>query len=219
VTDRPFARLLAHAGVVETVELRSSFGFMAFHGGNLERATDTIAVGAAEAAGASVYVVAQPEDLRWHIPSHQVSPEDSPALAAFLAHVDVAVALHGYGRHGRWTDILLGGANRDLAAHVRHHLAAGLPDFTVIDDLEQIPAELRGLHPRNPVNLPPGRGVQVELPPRVRGTTPHELPITPVIDALAAAATSYDGGDPLSSVVEPSSTGRPSTSNVPPARQ
>jgi hypothetical protein len=25
---------------------------------------------------------------------------------------------------------------------------------------------------RNPVNLPPQQGVQIELPPRVRGTTP-----------------------------------------------
>ena len=36
-------------------------------------------------------------------------------------------------------------------------------------ELEQIPVELRGLHHRNPVNLPPGKGVQIELPPRIRG--------------------------------------------------
>lgn len=218
MTERLFATLLAHPGVEETVELRSPFGFMAFHGGNLERATDTIAIAAAAAAGASVYAVAQPHDLRWHIPSHLVTPDDSPALAAFVAHVEVAVALHGYGRHGRWTDILLGGTNRDLAGHLRLHLAAALDGFHVIDDLDQIPPELRGLHPRNPVNLPAGGGVQVELPPRVRGTTPHRLPLEPVIDALAAAAAAY-GRDGRSSDVAGGSTGRPSTSKVPPARQ
>ena len=32
--------------------------------------------------------------------------------------VDVAVAVHGYGRAGRFTTLLLGGRNRALAAHV-----------------------------------------------------------------------------------------------------
>ena len=31
---------------------------------------------------------------------------------------------------------------------------------------------MRGLSPANPVNLAPNGGVQLELPPRVRGTTP-----------------------------------------------
>ena len=35
-----FAELLAHDGVEEDLELRSPFGFMAFHGGNLEEGTD-----------------------------------------------------------------------------------------------------------------------------------------------------------------------------------
>ena len=38
-----FAELLAHDGVEEDLELRSAFGFMAFHGGNLEVGTDVIA--------------------------------------------------------------------------------------------------------------------------------------------------------------------------------
>ena len=201
---RPFAELLAHPGVEEVLELRSSVGFMAFHGGNLERATDVVAVSAAALANCSVYAVVQPADLRWHIPSHRVTPDDSTALAAFLDHVDVAVALHGYGRHGRWTQVLLGGTNRRLASTVAWHLAAALPDYEVIDDLDRIPAELRGLHPLNPVNLPSDGGVQVELPPRVRGTTAHRHPLDPLIEGLAAAAVAYSSG---------------STPKVPPVRQ
>ena len=74
-----FAELLAHPGVEEVVELRGSFGFMAYHGGSLEEATDVIAQAAAEQAGASYYGVHQPADLQWHIPSTQIDPAESSA--------------------------------------------------------------------------------------------------------------------------------------------
>jgi phage replication-related protein YjqB (UPF0714/DUF867 family) len=192
-----FADLLAQPGVVEVLELRSSFGFMAFHGGSLEQITDVVAAEAAERAGGSLYTVAQPEGLRWHIPSRLVTPEASPRLAAFLAHVDVVVAVHGYGREGRWTDILLGGGNRELAATMGAAIAAALPDYTVVADLDRVPAELRGLHPDNPVNRARNGGVQLELPPRVRGLGPvwadwsgpgRPPPLEALIAALAGVA-------------------------------
>ena len=68
--------------------------------------------------------------------------------------------------------LLVGGGHRPLAEHLATHLRRRLPAYEVVTDLEAIPLELRGLHPRNPVNLARGGGVQVELPPRVRGTSP-----------------------------------------------
>jgi phage replication-related protein YjqB (UPF0714/DUF867 family) len=195
-----FSELLAEPGVEEVVELRSRVGFLAFHGGSLERMTDVIALDAAERARASVYAVLQPPGLRWHIPSAQVSPAASPSLRRFVDHVDVTVALHGYGREGWWTSLLLGGTNRALAAHIERHLAPALPDYRIVADIDAIPKELRGLHPRNPVNLPVGGGVQVELPPRVRGTTPHWRdwegpghcpPVEALVAALADAVTAW----------------------------
>jgi phage replication-related protein YjqB (UPF0714/DUF867 family) len=185
--------LLATPGVEEVCELRSTFGILAFHGGNLERGTDDIATAAAEAAGASLYVVRQPPDLRWHLPSVEFQPEQSAALASFVAHVDVAIAVHGYGRDGWWTTLLLGGRNRPLAARLATHLRAGLGGgFTIQDELEAIPRELRGVDRRNPVNLVPGTGVQLELPPRVRrgNGAPTFLPAyeAAVIEAIAATA-------------------------------
>ena len=167
-----FAELLATPGVHEESVLRSTFGFMAFHGGNLERITDDIARTAAERSGASYYGVIQDYPLREHLPSIEVNPRSSPVLAAFVAHVDIVVAIHGYGRDGLWTSLLLGGTNRELASAVARVLAPKLPGYTIIDDLETIPKELRGLHPQNPVNLPRLGGVQIELPPRIRGLTP-----------------------------------------------
>ena len=195
-----FAELLALPGVEEDLVLRSSFGFMAFHGGNLEEGTDAIAAAAAAASGASLYTVRQPDDLRWHIPSTEVVPDDSPALARFLDHVDVAVAIHGYGRQGLWTTLLVGGRNRSLATHLAGHLRDQMPTYTVVDDLAAVPAELRGIHRDNPVNRCEGGGVQLELPPRVRSRVPMwaDLPVdAPIphgqdlIQALAAAALAW----------------------------
>lgn len=190
-----FADLLAHEGVEEDLVLRSRFGFMAFHGGNLEEGTDVIAAAAAEAAGASLYAVRQPTDLRWHVPSAEVAPADSAALASFLRHVEVVVAVHGYGRAEMWTTLLLGGRHRALATHVGRHLREALPDYTVVDDLDGIPADLRGIHPRNPVNLAREGGVQLELPPRTRSRVPMwaHLPDTEPVphqgDVVAGLAT------------------------------
>jgi len=197
---QPFAELLATPGVREVVELRSTFGFMAFHGGSLEERTDVIAAAAAEASSASYYGVLQPADLQWHLPSTQVSPAASSALAQFLDHVDVVVTVHGFGRHGYWTTLLLGGGNRALAEHVGAHLRTALPGYEVLTDLDRIPRGLRGLHADNPVNLPRGGGVQLELPPRVRGNTPRCPPPGPdgfvpetraLVEALVAAAGSW----------------------------
>lgn len=186
-----FAELLRHPGVRERCELRSPFGVMAFHGGSLEQTTDVIADHVADRSGASLYTVVQPPDLRWHIPSKLVDPAASPALQGFVDHVETAIALHGYGRAGRFTTLLVGGRNRDLAAHVRTVLGRHLDGYEVVDDLDAIPVELRGLHPDNPVNRLRAAGVQLELPPRVRGLGPfwadHDEPgLTPHTQALIA---------------------------------
>lgn len=195
-----FDELLAHPGVEEVSELGSTFGFMAYHGGSLEEVTDVVAREAAARSGASLYAVVQPPDFRWHIPSTAVRPEHSSALTAFLDHVDVVVTVHGYGRQDFWTTLLLGGRNRVLAEHLAGHLRTTLPEYTVVTDLDDIPQALRGQHAENPVNLPRGGGVQLELPPRVRGRSPiwadwegpGLVPHTEaLIEGLAAAARSW----------------------------
>jgi phage replication-related protein YjqB (UPF0714/DUF867 family) len=163
--------LLAVPGVEEHCVLRSRFGFLALHGG-LEAGTAEIADAAAHASGASLYAVVQPEDVRWHVPSHRYDPECSPGLQDFLGHVDVVISVHGFGglrgSDDRWVTALLGGANRDLAGTMAARLRAALPHYRWVDDVDTIPVHLRGMHPDNPVNRPPRGGVQLELPPRVR---------------------------------------------------
>jgi phage replication-related protein YjqB (UPF0714/DUF867 family) len=165
---------------------------MAFHGG-LEGGTLEIASAAADACGASLYTVDQPAALRWHVPSNTVDPAHAPALAEWLAHIDIAIALHGYGRIARPRQVLLGGTNRRLAALLAEHLQARLTGFAVVSDLALIPAELRGVHPANPVNRPPGGGVQLELPPSARGTSPGpDGALALVVDALVAGIREWE---------------------------
>ncbi len=107
--------------------------------------------------------------LRRHLPSTAFDPSHSTALAQFVDHVDIVIAIHGYGREDRFWDLLLGGRNRTLASHVGDHLRGGLDErFGIIDRLDDIPKGLRGQHPDNPVNLPAQAGVQIELPPTTR---------------------------------------------------
>src|SRR5580692_10941243 len=159
--------LLSDPGVSESIRLRSRFGFLAIHGGGLEQMTDVIAQRAADAADASVYVVRHPDRYPHHLPSARFRTEESPTLAAFLDHVEVVVSLHGYGRIGRSTQLLAGGWNRELAAHLALHIH--LPGYHLVTDLDAIPSELRGMHRDNPVNRARHGGVQLELSPRVRG--------------------------------------------------
>lgn len=190
-----FAELLASPGVEERGELRSQVGFLALHGG-LEERTAEIARAAADRAGASWYAVVQPPDLAWHIPSHHVDPAASERLHAVLEHCEIVVSIHGFGRAGLWTTLLVGGATPPLVTRLAEELRRSLPSYEVLDDVDAIPPELRGLDPRNPVNRSRGGGVQLELPPRVRGIGPHWAAFdgagfTPHTDALVAALARF----------------------------
>ena len=194
--------LLATDGVTEHRELRSAVGFMALHGG-LEANTWEIAREAAERSGASLYGVVQPEQLSWHVPSYRYALGESELLRSFCDHVDVAISVHGYGgvqeRPDRWLTICVGGGGRSEARLVGAELRARLEDYSVLDELDDIPTRYRGVHPDNPVNRVRRAGVQIELPPRVRGTSPiwadHPFDLEPwvphtvaLLDALVVAA-------------------------------
>ncbi|MDJ0853367.1 MAG: poly-gamma-glutamate hydrolase family protein [Myxococcota bacterium] len=194
---------LARPEVTEVCELRGRFGVMAYHGGNLERTTDVVAREVATRTGASLYTVVQEAPHRVHLASTAFDPAQSSRLASFLGHVDVVIAVHGYGRRALWHHLLLGGRNRHLANHLAQHLRAGLPEpYRVLDDLAAMPKELRGQHRRNPVNLPRAHGAQLELPPSIRwnrsenGWSDHQgvsraPDVDRLIDALCQAVVAW----------------------------
>jgi phage replication-related protein YjqB (UPF0714/DUF867 family) len=184
------AELLTLPGMREECVLRSTVGFMALHGGSQDRGTDQIARRSAELAGASYYAIVQPPGLRVHLTSRLHDPEQSPRLQAFLGHVVIAISVHGFGRDGFaiWFDpdrglmidpygpalrgrqtgplrgIIVGGLNTQLLAAARRLLHGRFAGYHVADERVRL-----GFHPDNPVNLPSAHGVQVELPPGLRG--------------------------------------------------
>ena len=155
------AQLLATSGVEERIELNGPVGVMALHDG-LEARTGEMAIRAARVSTASLYVITQPEDLAWHVPSARHDPRDSTRLRQFLEHVRVVVSFHGFGRSHLPRSVLLGGSNRALARRIGTALRASTT-LRVLDETAQIPGGLKGLHPCNPVNLAELGGVQVEL--------------------------------------------------------
>ena len=212
--------LLATPGVEEEVQLRSRFGFMAIHGGDLEAGTDEIARRTA-GAGRGVVLRGRPpgrvrrapglDELR---PRRVAAPGPLPRPCRG-GRVDPRLRAEG-----QWRAVLLGGTNRALAGTVADLLRPRLPDYDLVTDLDRIPVELRGLSPRNPVNAPPRGGVQVELPPRVRGLSPLSplpgpdglsSPTRALVDGLAEVAiTAFPGRAGRASSSEPAvlNTGR-----------
>jgi phage replication-related protein YjqB (UPF0714/DUF867 family) len=184
------AELLRMQGVREECILRSNVGFMALHGGSQDRGTAEMARRAADRAGASYYAILQPPDLRVHLTSRLHNPDHSASLQAFLNHVDIAISVHGFGREGfaLWFDadrgliiepygpalqgkqsgplrgIILGGLNAQLLDSARQLFQGRFAGYHVADERIRL-----GFHPDNPVNLPSAHGVQVELPPGLRG--------------------------------------------------
>jgi phage replication-related protein YjqB (UPF0714/DUF867 family) len=185
-----FAELLASNGVVEDLDLAAPVGLMALHGG-LEAGTEVLAERVAEATGASRYAVVQADGVRWHVPSISCDPAASRQLSRFLAHVDVVVSVHGYGRRGMEHTVLLGGSNRCLAAEIADAITA-TTKLDAISDLDDIPRTLRGVHPANPVNLTRRGGVQIELPSGARSGG-HLDALADALGAVVAAELERPG--------------------------
>jgi phage replication-related protein YjqB (UPF0714/DUF867 family) len=190
---------------------------MALHGGSQDRGTDQMASRAAEQAGASYYAIIQPVGLRVHLTSRRHNPDHSARLRAFLQHVDIAISVHGFGRDAfaLWIDperglviepygpairgnqtgplrgVIVGGRNAELLDAARRLLHDRFTGYHVADERVRL-----GFHPDNPVNLPPRRGIQVELPPGLRGIGDygeHFVPrqdgvVTEVVAALVELA-------------------------------
>lgn len=201
------AELLDLPGVEEECILRSFVGFMALHGGSQDRGTHEIASRAAERAGASYYAIVQPVGMRCHLTSRLHLPGGSATLDGFLRHIRIAVSVHGFGRDGfdlridatrglviepygpplrggqtgPLRGIILGGLNTELLNAARRILRERFEGYHVAERVRL------GFHPDNPVNRPSAHGVQIELPPGLRGIGDLGERLVPDTDREVAA--------------------------------
>ncbi|WP_282701772.1 poly-gamma-glutamate hydrolase family protein [Streptomyces sp. CC219B] len=159
-------------------------GLLALHASN-EGGTGELAEEVAGRCGATSLVFTQPGPRPVHITSARMAAEHCALLTDFLAHVRVTVSLHGHMRSTAPAAIFVGGGNRSAARLLASGLRVLHPEFQLVTDLAKIPAALRGLHPRNPVNMTRDAGVQLELPPAARTTGAADVPPRRVVDALA----------------------------------
>lgn len=126
---------------------------------------------AAALVSATLLTIRQPSsDFSHHRPSHMYEASAYPELTTFWSTARLAVSLHGH--NGTEESVYVGGRNRDQARRLHRVLERRLPGWAVASDLDAIPTGLRGLHPRNPVNLCELGGVQLELPTRLLGWRP-----------------------------------------------
>jgi phage replication-related protein YjqB (UPF0714/DUF867 family) len=184
------AEVLSLPGVREICSLKSAVGFMALHGGSQDRGTHELASRAAEQSDASYYAIVQPSGVRAHLTSRRHNPDHSQRLREYLEHVQIAISVHGFGRDGfalridpaggviiepygpalrgkqsgPLRGIIVGGQNSDLVDAARKLFHDRFPGYHVADERIRL-----GFNPHNPVNLPPLHGVQIELPPGLRG--------------------------------------------------
>jgi phage replication-related protein YjqB (UPF0714/DUF867 family) len=147
----------------------------------------------------------QPSGMRVHLTSRLHNPDHSAHLRAFLEHVDVAISVHGFGRdafafwldpdhglivepygpavRGRQTGplrgIIVGGRNAQLLDAARELLDERFDGYHVADERVRL-----GFHPDNPVNLPSSQGVQIELPPGLRGIGEFGETLIPLQDGM-----------------------------------
>ncbi len=163
-----FAELVKHQDVVEYSILKGSIGVMAIHGGNIERGTEQIAQYIAVQSGASLYVISprtQKRDWDFHISSNKITPQESEKLLQFLNHVFTVVSFHGHVI--KRNVICVGGLNYNLRRSLVENLRE---DFDVVDAVEEggICRNLSAQNPKNVVNFPQEKGVQVEIPLSMR---------------------------------------------------
>jgi phage replication-related protein YjqB (UPF0714/DUF867 family) len=111
-------------------------------------------------------------------------------MSSFLQHVEIAISVHGFGRDsfsfhidsgtrpviepygpalrglqtGPLRGIIVGGLNAELVEVASQLLRDRLPGYRAGSERVRL-----GFHPDNPVNLPSAHGVQIELPPALRG--------------------------------------------------
>jgi len=173
--------------VQEYVRLEGPLGLMAIHGGGIEPGTEEIARFVASHSGASLYVYAGRRsggNLSLHRSSHDMRIEERALVVQFLNHVQTVISIHGHGR--RENRVYVGGLHQSMVQHFVELARPAFSQYEWISDPKSIPPGLSGRSPTNVVNLPPARGMQLELPPRLRQT--KEIPggggFEPAGDAL-----------------------------------
>lgn len=155
--------------------LRGQVGLMAFHGGSIEKGTEEMANYICSKTDCSLYVfsgrLSRDNYEKLHVPSSLLNPAHSEKLSSFMTHIATAIAFHG---HRIDECILVGGLNRGM----RKKLVRALSEYDAKDAMEGNDPSyklVRGESLQNIVNKAPEKGVQIEIPHRLRHLSGKQL--------------------------------------------
>ncbi len=171
-------------------------GILALHAG-IECGTGEMAEAIARQTGATLLSFWQPSaDRRYHVTSSLFDPDECAELRDFLLRSRLVVSMHGHRRPTHARHLFIGGRARRDAVRLAGRLRPQLSSLVITADLREMPSNLRGLNPSNPVNRSVYGGIQLELPPCARGFAvpgsggeEHPLPTSAVDFALTEAVT------------------------------
>lgn len=158
----------------ERSKLAGKIAMIAIHGGaQLEPETDTIAKEMAEITSASYYIISstgKSKDFKaLHIPSHSGEFTRSKSFRKLLRHCSLAISIHGHRREKFGNSIFVGGLNLGLREKVAGDLNKTLKgSYEALYRDNTIAKGLSGTNRKNIVNLFHQKGVQIELPWRIR---------------------------------------------------
>ena len=100
----------------------------------------------------------------------------------------------------------MGGQNEDMLDAARRLLQDRFAGYHVADERVRL-----GFHPDNPANLPSAHGIQIELPPGLRGIGDLGERLVPSTDGLVAEVVSalVELAELARDLVRPTATPRP----------
>ncbi|MBW2977318.1 poly-gamma-glutamate hydrolase family protein [Candidatus Woesearchaeota archaeon] len=177
-----------HPGTKEQSARKSPIAVLAYHSGT-EEGTGEIARKVKEA---SKYIA---HNLKKRVASTRVTPTHSKHLSGVRDYAKTAISIHGHARQGtyakqgksydRTRTIYVTGGNKDLANKVAGQLREDIGKFYHVEtDLKHIPKHLQGKSQYNVVNKFENKGVQVELPHKLRQNQMHKETVANTINGV-----------------------------------
>ncbi|MBW2996645.1 poly-gamma-glutamate hydrolase family protein [Candidatus Woesearchaeota archaeon] len=166
-----FKDVVKHSKTREKAKYDGGIAVLAYHSGT-EKGTGDIAEMVHGKSQASLYKLNTPH----RVASTRITHTHSDKLSRIKDHAKTAISIHGHGRknNGRDKTIYVTGQNNYLAKKIASEIEGKLgKKYTIETNVKNTPKHLRGESQYNLVNKFEKKGVQVELPKKLRDSSLH----------------------------------------------
>ena len=172
-----FRDFVKHPKTKESSSTEGRIAVLAIHAGTEDGTGQVVK----DVKNASKYIAHNPNK---RIASTRVTPTHSEHLSRVRDYADTAVSIHGHGRQGKYLrgnevvdrtkTVYVTGQNQYLSKKIASQLERKLgKEYTVETNLKYIPKHLQGEGDSNIANRFRNKGVQIELPKKLRENSKH----------------------------------------------